>query len=117
MKTGMLDIADGPVAGFRVERVDFFGEGRAWISAGRRRLGGRLTVGAAVGLSGESNLFDLGDRNRPRGQKAEHDNNSMRDSAIAMQPTSHAPRADTKQLSDATLCEAERAKRRAEFGR
>ena len=127
-------VAARPAAGLWSERVDFFGDGQAWISAGgcpgarqgglvQRRLdkegSGRLRFGAAVCPGGDRNggLFDLADRNRPGGQEAEHDADAAWHAAIAVLPTSDAPRADAEQLSDAVLCDAERAEGRAELVR
>ena len=62
-------------------------------------------------------MFDLGDRNRPGGQEAEHNADATWDAAITVLPTSDASRTDAEQLSDAALCDAERAECRAELVR
>jgi hypothetical protein len=41
-------------------------------------------------------LLDLGDRNRPGSQEAEHNADTAWDAAITMLPTSDAPRADAE---------------------
>ena len=106
-KIGMSRVAARPAAGPWSECEDFFGESRGRIGAGRRRISRRLT---AVGRSGEGDLFDLGDRDRSRGQETKHDVNAARNAAIAVLPPSDAPRADAEQLGDSMLCEAERVK-------
>jgi hypothetical protein len=91
---------------------------------GRRRQfdeagGGRLRFGVAVCPGGDrdGNLLNLLDRHHPCGNEMDQDMGSAREAAIAALPTSHTPRGDTEQLSDTVLCEAERAKCLAEFGR
>jgi hypothetical protein len=126
-------IAARPAANLWGERADLFGGSQAWVGEGgclgvrqgglfRRRLAeegsGRSRFGAAVCADGDrdGSLLDLGNRHRPRGQKAEHNVDSSGDAAIAVLPTSDASRADAEQLGDAVLRDAERAERCAEFG-
>jgi hypothetical protein len=124
-------IAARPAADLWGERTDLFGGSQAWVGGGgclgarqgglfRRRFdekgSGRLRFGAAVcpGGNRDGGLFDLGDRHRSRGQKAEHNADSAWDAAIAVLPTSDASRADTEQPGDAVLCDAERVEGCAE---
>ena len=134
VKIRMPRIAARPAASLWGERADLFGGSQAWVGEGgglgarqgglfRRRLdeegSGRPRFGAAVCPGGDRDggLLDLGNRHRPRGQEAEHNADSAWDAAIAVLPTSDAPRADAEQLGDAVLCDAERAECLAEFGR
>ena len=125
-------IAVRPAAVTRSEPDDFFRCGQTWIGEGGCRGGrrgrlfrrwrggeGRPRFGAAVCPDGDRDggLLDLGNRHRPRGQEAEHNADAAGDAAIAVLPAPDAPRADAEQLGDAVLCDAERAKCRAEFGR
>jgi hypothetical protein len=127
-------IAARPAANLWGERADLFGGGQAWVGEGgclgarqgglfRHRLAeegsGRPRFGAAVCPDGDRDggLLDLGNRHRPRGQEAEHNADAAGDAAIAVLPASDVPRADAEQLGGAALCNAEGAKRRAEFSR
>ena len=127
-------IAARPAAVPRSERDDLFGGGETWVGEGgclggrrgglfRRRRdeegSGRPRFGAAVYPGGDSDggLLDLGNRHRPRSQKAEHNVDAAGDAAIAVLPAPDGPRADAEQLGGAVLCDAERVEGRAEFGR
>jgi hypothetical protein len=130
VKIAVLGIAAWPAARIWGERADLLGGGRAWIGDGgcrgvcllRRRLdeegSGRLRCGAAVcpGGARDGSLLDLIDRNRSGGQEAEHDADAAGNAAIAIPPTSHAPRTDAEQLGDAVLREAERVECLVKFG-
>jgi hypothetical protein len=133
VKIGVTRIAAWPATGLWGECANLFGGGQAWAGEGgcfdarrgglfRCRLdeegGGRPRLGAAVCPGGDRDggLLDLGNRHRPRGQEAEHNADPAWDAAVAVLPTSDAPRADAEQLGDALLCDAERAEGRAEFG-
>ena len=128
-------IAERPVASFRGERAELFGSCQARASEGgyldaRARRGGllrhrhgargsgRLFFGALVGPDGarDGSLLDLGNRDRSGGQQAKNNADPTWDAAVAVLPTSDAPRADTEPPGDAALREAKRAERRAEFG-
>jgi hypothetical protein len=106
-------IAARPAANLWGERADLFGGSQAWVREGgclgarqgglfRRRLAeegsGRPRFGAAVGPGGDSDggLLDLGNRHRPRGEEAQHNADAAWDAAIAVLPTSDAPRADAE---------------------
>jgi hypothetical protein len=123
VKIGVTRIAARPPAGVWDERADFFGDGGAWVGAGgcRRWLdeegGGRPGPAATVCPGGDGGLLDLRNRHHARGEEAKHDADPIRNAAVAVLPTSDAPRADAEQLSGAVRCDAERAERRAEFGR
>jgi hypothetical protein len=81
--------------------------------------GGRLQLGAAVCRDGDRDggLLDLGNRHRPRSQEAKYNADSAWDAAIAVLPTSDAPRAEAEQLGDAVLCDTDRAEHLAELAR
>jgi len=82
---------------------------------GDRGLGVRRSASVRLGRSGS--LLDVPDRDFLGSQEAEHNADAAGDAAIAMLPASDAPRTDTEQLGGAMLREAERAERRAQFGR
>jgi hypothetical protein len=126
-------IAARPAENLWSERADLFGGG-SWIGEGgclgarqgglfRRRRdevgSGRPGFSAAVCAHGDrdGSLLDLGNRHRPRSQKAEHNVDSAGDAAIAVLPTSDASRVDAEQFGDTVLCDVEHVERRAEFGR
>src|SRR5262245_42124533 len=103
VKIRVLRVAARPTAGFWGERADLFGGGQAWVGKGGRQGGlfqhrldeersGRLRFGAAVcpGGGGDGSLLDLGDRNCPGSQEANHNADAAGDAAIAMLPASHA---------------------------
>jgi len=132
-KTGVPRVVERPAAAPLGEREDFFGGGGASVGEGgclgaprrqgglvRRRLGaqrsGRLSFGAAVGPR-DSSLLDLVNRHRSHGHEAAHKGDGVGDAAITMLPASDASFADVEQPSDAALRQAERAERRAKFGR
>jgi hypothetical protein len=126
-KLGAPRVAARPAADLWGERADLFGAGgclgaRQGGLFWRRRSAarsGQLSFGAAVG-SGEDrdgDPLDLRDRNCPGSQKAKHDADATGDAALAVSPTSDAPRADAKQLGDVMLREAERAECRAKLNR
>jgi hypothetical protein len=124
MKIRMPGIAIRPAAGLCVKRVDLFGEGscldaRRGGLLWRRRDGARRPrVAAAVHPNGgDGDGFDLFNRHRPPGQETKQNGDAAWNVAIAVLPTPDASRADTEQLSNAVLCEAERVKGRAEFSR
>jgi hypothetical protein len=134
VKIRVPEIAARPAANLWGQRADLFGGGQAGVGEGgclgarqgglfRRQLAeegsGRPRFGAAVYPGGDrdGSLLDLGNRHRPRGQKAEHNVDSPGDAAIAVLPTSDASRADAEQFGDTVLCDVEHVERRAEFGR
>jgi hypothetical protein len=93
--------------------VDRPGPARAAASAGAKadcsasaRRGGEQAPQVWRCRLPDGGLLDLGDRHRSRGQKMEHNADAAGDTAIAVLPTSDAPRADTEQPGDALLCDA-----------
>jgi hypothetical protein len=68
---------------------------RRWLD---EEASGRLRFGAAVCPGGDRDggLFDLGNRNRPGGQEAEHNADATWDATITVLPASDAPRPDAE---------------------
>ena len=123
-------VTERPAARPWRERAELFGSRQARVSEGgylgarrgglvRRRLGGRLVFGIAVGPDGarDGDLFDLFNRHRFHGHEAAHKGDGAGDAARAILPAPDAPRADSEYPGGMAWREAKRAECRAEFSR
>jgi hypothetical protein len=128
VESALCGIADRPTTGPWAERDDLLSNGRvAWVRGClgvrqggrfRRRLGAEGSrFGAAVDPASGGSSFDLGERNRPRGQKTKRKADPRRNATVAVSPTPNASRAGVKEPGDAAWCDAERAEHLAELDR
>jgi len=65
----------------------------------------------------EGGRFDLLDLHCPYSQQVKHDSDAARDAAIAVLPTTNAPRANAEQPCDAGLRDIKHGERLTEFSR